>query len=94
MAFGVALLGVMPFAFVYTMSWAVTNVIEPLAETLFETTFDWRLSISLPLILGVTILGLGFQYFLGDRIALRSVGATRIDRSERPELYSRLERLS
>jgi len=32
MAFAVALLGVMPFAFVYTMSWAVTNVIEPLAD--------------------------------------------------------------
>ncbi|HKL28448.1 MAG TPA: M48 family metalloprotease [Natrialbaceae archaeon] len=94
MAFAVALLGVMPFAFVYTMSWAVTNVIEPLAETLFETTFDWRLSISLPLILGVTVVGLGLQYFLGDRIALRSVGATRIDRSERPELHSRVERLS
>jgi heat shock protein HtpX len=94
MAFAVALLTAMPFAFVYTMSWAVTNVIVPLAEVLFETSIDWRLSVSLPLVLAATLAGLAVQYLFGDRFALHSVDARRVDRSEYPDLAARVDRLA
>lgn len=94
MAFAVVLLAVMPIAFVYTMSWAFTYVIVPLAEVLFETQYDWRLSVSLPLILGVTVVGLALQFVVADRLALRAVGARRVDRDAYPALYARLDRLA
>jgi hypothetical protein len=40
------------------MSWAIANIIVPLAEVLFETRIDWQLSVSVPVILAVTLLGL------------------------------------
>jgi len=92
MALAILLLALMPFAFVYTTSWAVSNVVVPLAELLFETRIDWQLSVSLPVILAVTALGLAAQFLFGDRVALRSVGATRVERSARPDLHARLER--
>jgi heat shock protein HtpX len=94
MAFSIVLLAVLPLAFVYTMSWAIANIIVPLAEMLFETRMDWQLSVSVPVILAVTLLGLAFQFLFGDRFALHSVGATRVERSEFPDLYRRLDRLS
>jgi heat shock protein HtpX len=94
MAVAIVLLAVLPLAFVSTMSAAFTYAIVPLAEALFKTQLDWHLSVSLPLVLVVTLFGLAFLYFFGDRVALRSVGARRVDRSAYPDVYARLDRLS
>lgn len=94
MAISIVVLAVMPFAFVYTMNWAVTYIIIPLAEFLFKTDYSWQFSVSLPLILGITLLGLSLQFLFGERIALHSVGARHVEPSDYPEVHARLERLS
>ncbi|WP_258303694.1 M48 family metalloprotease [Haloferax larsenii] len=94
MALAILLLAVLPLAFVYTLSWAFTHVIVPLAAVLFEAQIDWQLTVSLPVIFALTLGGLGVQYLFADRFALRSVGASHVTAADYPDLHSRLQRLS
>jgi heat shock protein HtpX len=46
------------------------------------------------LVVAAVAAGFVGQYLFGDRVALRSVGASRVDRTTRPDLVARVERLA
>ncbi|MFC6734057.1 M48 family metalloprotease [Haladaptatus sp. DYSN1] len=94
MAVALVLLALMPLAFVTAMSLAISYIVVPLAELLLETQIAWRFTVSLPLVLVLTVGGLAFQFLFGDRLALHSIGARRVERADYPEVYARLDRLS
>lgn len=93
MALALALVAIMPLAFVTTMTWALNAIVLPLAAVLFETG---PLHVRVPLlpVLGLTLLGLVASYTVGDRLALRSTGARRVAATDRPDLHTRVDRLA
>ena len=54
----------------------------------------WQLRIGLPILIAVTALLMGSQYFLSDQLVLLATGARRVNPAQAPDLYKMLERLA
>ena len=93
MALTLALVAVLPLAFVWTMTTALNWIVLPLADFLLAPQFG-RIGFDPVVVFALTLLGLGLAYVAGERMTLRSVGARRVDEAERPELHARLRRLA
>ena len=93
MAFALALVVMLPLAFVWTMTTALNWIVLPLADFLLAPQFG-RIGFDPFLVFVLTLLGLGVAYVVGERMTLRSVDARRVDEAERPELHARLRRLA
>ena len=93
LALALALVVLLPLAFVWTMTTALSWIVFPLAEVLLAAQFG-RIGFNPHVVFGLTLLGLGLAYVAGERMTLRSVGARRVDETERPELHARLRRLA
>lgn len=88
------LLGVLPFAFVYTMLFAVDRVGFEIIGQLTRRPLNGHLYVE-PWLLGIAVaVGFGIQFYWGERVALRSIGASKVSKASRPELQSRLDRLA
>ena len=83
----------LPMAFTFTMTGAINYVIFPLAESLTEAQFG-RVSLSLPFVALLTLVGLALAYYRGGEMALQSTNARHVDREDAPELYGRVQRLA
>ena len=93
MLVSLALVAVMPLAFVATMTLAANSIILPLAATLFETQ-PTQIHVPLLPVFALTLVGMAACYVAGDDVALRSVGATRVNEATEPDLHARLGRLA
>lgn len=87
------LLAVLPIAFTVTMTTAFNYIVFPIAEGLLETELG-QVSLDLRLVFVLTLVGLGLAYLKGGDVALQSTDARVVDRSEAPELHSRVQRLA
>lgn len=83
----------LPLAFALSMSTAFNHIVFPLAEALTESEFG-RISLNLPAVLVLTLVGLGLAYYKGGEMALDSTNANVIDREDDPELHDRVQRLA
>ncbi|WP_435181580.1 M48 family metalloprotease [Halorussus sp. AFM4] len=84
----------LPFAFAYVMLFLLNTVGLELLEFATERPWNGEFYVDPLLLVGAVVVGFAAQYALGDRVALRSVGARRVDADERPELHAAVTRLS
>ncbi|MFB6162899.1 MAG: M48 family metalloprotease [Halococcoides sp.] len=94
MALAVGLLAIMPVAFIYAFVLAINEVGLPLLGWATDRQFYGAVYVEPWLVIGVVLVGFGAQYLLGDRIALRSIGARRVTADQAPELVDRVTRLA
>jgi heat shock protein HtpX len=94
MGIALALIVVLPFAFLYTFVFLMNTVGVALLE--FATEQSWRGRFYLEPWLAVGAVGVGFllQYFLGERSALRAVGAREVGQDEYPAVQTTVRRLA
>ncbi len=83
----------LPIAFTLSMTTAFNYVVFPLAESLTESEFG-HISLNLPVVFILTMVGLGLAYYKGGEMALESTSARAVDREEAPELHNRVQRLA
>lgn len=94
MAVTVLLILLFPFAFVYAMAWIFTDVVPVLAVAFVGIPLDPGVGVDLTTIGVLVVLGIAAQWTVGDRLALRSLGAERVEREAAPELHAAVDRLS
>jgi Zn-dependent protease with chaperone function len=87
------LVAALPVAFVYAFVFAFNTIGLDLLAWATDRTWN-PLHVDLPLVMGGVAAGFVVQFLFGDRIALRSAGASRVDRDARPDLIARIERLA
>lgn len=91
---GLLLLVVFPFAFAFTLEWAITTIVPAATERLTGVRVPIEVGIDRRLLVGAVVVGLALQYAFGDRVALFSVDARRLDPGDRPELDAIVRRLA
>ncbi|PSP33125.1 peptidase M48 Ste24p [Halobacteriales archaeon QH_10_67_22] len=94
MAVAVVLVAVLPVAFVYAFVFAVNTVGLDLLAWATERPWKGRVTVEPWLVIAAVGAGFGVQFLVGDRVALRSVDARRVDRDRRPDLTARVDRLA
>ncbi|WP_459192447.1 M48 family metalloprotease [Halosimplex sp. J119] len=94
MGVALALVAVLPVAFVYAFVFAFNTVGVELLAWATDDPWNGRFYVNPLAVLGAVAAGFAAQFFLGDPVALRSVDARRVDRDSRPDLVGRVERLA
>ena len=102
MATALLLIAALPFGFALAIHWTFLEVVPTLfAEWVQGTPTDGidapganGLGRSYVALSALLLVGLAIQYAWGDRFAMRSAGARRVDREEYPDLHARVERLA
>lgn len=94
MALALVLVAVLPVAFLYAFVLAINAVGLDLLSWATGRPYNGRVYVEPWLAVLVAGGGFAVQFLLGDRVALRSVGAGRVDRADRPDLVARVERLA
>jgi len=94
MALALALVLVLPVAFVYAFVFLLNTVGVELLSFATERRWRGRFYVEPWLVVGAVAVGFAAQYFLGERSALRAVGARRVESEAYPELHDALVRLS
>jgi heat shock protein HtpX len=84
---------VMPVAFVYTLVFLVNTVGLDLLAWATDRPWNGRLVVPLWAVVPV-VVGFAVQYAVGERTALRSVGARRVSPDEERALHATLARLA
>jgi heat shock protein HtpX len=94
MALALVLVVALPVAFVYAFVFLMNTVGVALLSFATEHTWRGRFYVEPWLVVGAVAVGFLAQYFLGERSALRAVGARRVEADEYPEVHDALVRLS
>lgn len=102
MGLAVALVLALSVAFVYAFVYAVNTVgldllawaAGVLSETRPTNPRNGRVYVEPWLVAGAVAVGFALQVLFGQRVALRSIGAHRVDRESDPELVDRVDRLA
>jgi len=102
MAIALGMIVALPFAFGLAMHWVFFEVVPTLyAAWVSGIPTDGiaapganGLGVSYFALTGLLIVGLVAQFVFGDRFALRSSGARRVDREDQPDLHARVDRLA
>jgi heat shock protein HtpX len=94
MALALVLVLVLPVAFVYAFVFLMNTVGVELLSFATEREWRGRFYVEPWLVVGAVAVGFVAQYFLGERSALRAVGARRVEADEHPEVHDALVRLS
>ncbi|QPV63866.1 M48 family metalloprotease [Halosimplex litoreum] len=94
MALALALVAVLPVAFVYAFVFAANTVGVELLAWATEEPWNGRFYVNPLLAVGAVAVGFVAQFALGDAVALRSVDARRVDREDYPDLVARVDRLA
>jgi heat shock protein HtpX len=94
MALALGLVLVLPVAFVYAFVFLMNTVGVELLEFATEREWRGRFYVEPWLVVGAIAVGFAAQYLLGERSALRTVGARRVDPGAYPELHDALVRPS
>lgn len=83
----------LPLAFTVTLTTAFNYIVFPLTESLTDESFG-QISLNIPFIFVLTLVGLGLAYYKGEDMALQSTNARVVDSESAPELHSRVQRLA
>jgi len=94
MALALALVAVLPVAFVYAFVVAINTVGLELLEWATDRPWNGRVYVKPWLAVGAVAVGFAAQFVLGDRVALHAVDARRVDRDSHPDLLARVDRLA
>jgi heat shock protein HtpX len=94
MVVAVVLIFTLPFAFAYTMLYAMNTLGVELLRLVTNDPVNGRFYIRPWLVGSMVLAGFVLQYALGKRVALRSIGATQVDGNTYPDLTGRVERLA
>ncbi|WP_152042351.1 M48 family metalloprotease [Salinigranum salinum] len=89
-----AVVALMPVAFVYTLVFLVNTVGLDLLAWATDRPWNGRLVVPLWAVVPVVAGGFVIQYAFGERMALRSVGARRVSADEEPAVHATLSRLA
>lgn len=85
---------VLPFAFAYTMLFAMNTVGIELLRWTTDDPWNGGFYVHPLVVVGLVIVGFAAQYWLSERAALRSIGARRVDASEYPDVHAAVSRLA
>lgn len=94
MAGALVLIVVFPIAFVVALEWALGTIVPAVTMAITGTTVPVDVVVDRRLLVVAVLGGLLAQYTAGDRLALRSVDARRVDEKTHPELHARVRRLA
>jgi len=94
MGAALALVAVLPVAFVYAFVFAMNTVGVELLAWATDDPWNGRFYAHPLLVVAGVAVGFVAQFVLGDSVALRSVDARRVDREDYPDLVARVDRLA
>ena len=94
MGVAVALVAVLPVAFVYAFVLAMNTVGVELLALATEKPWNGGFYVNPLVVVGGVAVGFAVQFALGDSVALRSVDARRVARADYPDLHARVDRLA
>ena len=94
MGVALALVGLLPVAFVYAFVFATNTVGTALLELATERPWNGRFYVNPVAVVAAVAVGFAVQFVVGDSVALRAVDARRVDRESDPDLVGRVDRLA
>jgi heat shock protein HtpX len=94
MALTLAFVAVLPAAFAYTLLFAANTVGIELLRLATDDPWTGRFTLDPLAVLAAVVVGFLAQYLLGERAALRAIGARRVDAESHPDLHATVSRLA